>query len=199
MPVGKQWQWSYQEGIKNSLQLEGTVLCRMIECKITNLKGGYSSNESLIFQSCSKDIKVHILHRRLTQSEAIQLVQDFTSDHTQSEVEYYLVLYLEEEQSFWGWLITWQQHFSLANGNSLIGHFTIESKWQGSQRMHSLKKMQIQVHKIVARKQGFRRETNETLNTSMTTTCGTSSSRLLLTIICSVPPWYTVLWTDVLC
>ena len=72
----------------------------MWEPKIRKLKGGYSSSAGLIFQSWLKDIHVHREDRRLTQREAIQLVKDFTTEHAQDEVEFYIGMMAEEVQSF---------------------------------------------------------------------------------------------------
>ena len=49
MQLGRQHHLSYQEGLKNGLPLEATEFCKMQDPKITKLKGGYSSNVSLIF------------------------------------------------------------------------------------------------------------------------------------------------------
>ena len=40
--------------------------------------------------------------RRLTQREAIQLVKNFTMEHAQDEVEFYMGIMVEEDQSFEG-------------------------------------------------------------------------------------------------
>ena len=75
-----------------------------------NFKGGYSSEASLVFQSWLKDIRVYRMEHCLSQREAIQLVKDYTSEQARSEVEYYLGLTPEEEQSFQGLM----DHLSLA-------------------------------------------------------------------------------------
>ena len=69
---------------------------------ISKLKGGYSSLAGLIFQSWLKDVHVHVEDRRLTQREAMQLVKDFTVEHAQDEVEFYMAMIAEEDQSLKG-------------------------------------------------------------------------------------------------
>ena len=54
---------------------------KMRELKVSKLKGGYTSSAGLVFQSCLKDIHVHVQDQRLTQREALQLVKDFTVEH----------------------------------------------------------------------------------------------------------------------
>ena len=82
----------------------------LMEPKVPKLKGGHSSNPSLVFQSWLKDIQVHVLEYHLSQWEAIQLVQNYTSELAWLEVEYYLGLTTESKQSFQGL----RNHLSLA-------------------------------------------------------------------------------------
>ena len=60
MQLDSQHHLTYQKGLKNSHQLAATEFCKIWEPKITTLKGGYSSNASLIFQSWLRDIQVHV-------------------------------------------------------------------------------------------------------------------------------------------
>ena len=75
---------------------------KMQEPRISKLKGRYTSSAGLVFQSWLKDIHVLIQDRRLTQREAIQLVKDFTVEHAQDEVEFYMGMVMKEDQSFEG-------------------------------------------------------------------------------------------------
>ena len=75
---------------------------KMWEPKSSKLKDEYSSSAGLIFQSWLKDIHVHMEDRRLTLREAIQLLEDFTAEHAQYEVEFYMGMMAEEDQSFEG-------------------------------------------------------------------------------------------------
>ena len=72
----------------------------MWEPKTSTLKGGYTSLVELVFQSVMKEICVHVEDWWLTQREAIQLVKDFTLKHAQDEVELYMGMVAEEDQSF---------------------------------------------------------------------------------------------------
>ena len=77
---------------------------------MAKLKGGYSSDASLVFQPWLKDIRMYVLECCLSQQEVIQMVKDYTLDHAQLEVEYYLGLTSKSKQSFQGLI----DHFSLA-------------------------------------------------------------------------------------
>ena len=49
-----------------------------------------------------KDIKIHIKDHNLMWREAIQLVKGFTAGHALDEVEFYMGMVLEGEQTFVG-------------------------------------------------------------------------------------------------
>ena len=100
----------YEEGFSCSLQTAATELKKLCKPKVAQFKEGYSSNVRLVYQSWLKDIWVYTLECCLSQQEVILLVKDYTSEQARSEVEYYLGLTPEEEQSFQG--LT--DHLSLA-------------------------------------------------------------------------------------
>ena len=53
---------------------------RMNKPKITKLKGGYSADAELVFQSWHADIKAHIGDHDLDNSAALQLIKDQTQE-----------------------------------------------------------------------------------------------------------------------
>ena len=57
---------------------------------------------NLIFQSWLKDINAHVEDQNLTEREAIQLVKDFTAERACDEVEFYMGMIADEQQSFDG-------------------------------------------------------------------------------------------------
>ena len=154
----------FEEGFSRSLQAAATEFKKLREPKVAKFKGGYSSDASLIFQSWLKDIRVYTIERRLSQREAIQLVKDYTSEQARSEVEYYLGLTPEEEQSFQGLI----DHLSLAfqsceTVSSLIADFY--NRFQKTRETEDAfaDELQVLVRKIVARKPEFIHEANQAL------------------------------------
>ena len=79
--------------------MAATEFKKLQEPKVAKLKGGYSSDASLVFHLWLKDILVYVLECHLSQQEAIQLVKDHTSEHAWLEVEYYLGLTPESKLS----------------------------------------------------------------------------------------------------
>ena len=74
----------------HSLQLVAEEFRKIHEPKIQKLKGGYSANAMLVFNSWLKDIKMCVKERNLTNMEAVQLVKDYTSEGARGVVEFYL-------------------------------------------------------------------------------------------------------------
>ena len=75
---------------------------KLYEPKINKLKGGYSAIANLIFQLWLKDINIHVKDWNLTEREAIQLVKDFTAERTHDEVEFYMSMITDDQQTYDG-------------------------------------------------------------------------------------------------
>ena len=74
--------------------------CKLCKPKINKLKGGYSATANLIFQSWLKDINIHVKDWNLTEREAIQLVKDFTAERACNEVEFYMGMIADDQQTY---------------------------------------------------------------------------------------------------
>ena len=74
----------------HSLQLAAEEFRKICKPKIQKLKGGYSANAMLVFNSWLKDIEMCVRERKLTNMEMIQLVKDYTAEGARGAVEFYL-------------------------------------------------------------------------------------------------------------
>ena len=74
----------------HSLQLAAEEFRKICKLKIQKLKGGYSANAMLVFNSWLKDIEMCVRERKLTNMEAIQLIKDYTAEGARGVVEFYL-------------------------------------------------------------------------------------------------------------
>ena len=137
---------------------------KLCKPKINNLKGGYSATANLIFQSWLKDIHVHVQDWNLTEREAIQLVKDFTAERARDEVEFYMGMIADEQQSFDG-LVNYLKHaFQLGETMSeLISDFYGQHQKKNELEDAFADDLQILVRKIIAQKPSFREEANEQL------------------------------------
>ena len=137
---------------------------KLHEPKINKLKGGYSATANLIFQSWLKDINAHIEDWNLTEREAIQLVKDFTADRARNEVEFFMGMIADEQQSFDGLVNHLKNAFQLGETVSeLISNFYGRSQKKKESEDAFTDDLQILVRKIIARKPSFRAEANEQL------------------------------------
>ena len=131
--------------------MPATEFRKLQELKVAKLKGGYSSDTSLVHQSWLKDIQVYVMECHLSQWEAIQLVKDYTLEHAQLKVEYYLGLTPKSEQSFQGLI----DHLSLA-------FYNWSQKAQETEDMFA-DELQVLVRKIDAHKPEFISEVSQAL------------------------------------
>ena len=137
---------------------------RMWELKISKLKDGSSSSTRLTFQSWLKDIQVHVEDRRLTQREAIQLVKDFAAKRAQDEVEFYMGMMPEEDQSFEGLIDHLCDAFQSGEMLSkLISDFYGWSQKSRETEDTFADDLQVLARKIIACKPSFRKEANQLL------------------------------------
>ena len=84
------------------MQMVLQEFCKLHKPKINKLKGGYSATANLIFQSWLKDIRVYVEDQNLTEREAMLLIKDFTAEHAHNEVEFYMGMVMEDQQTFEG-------------------------------------------------------------------------------------------------
>ena len=152
----------YEEGFRCSLQVAATKFRKLREPKVAKFKGGYSSDASLVFQSWLKDIWVYVLEHCLSQWEAIQLVKDYTSEQARSEVEYYLGLTPNGDQSFQGLIAHLSLTFeSCKMVSSLIADFYNQSQKARETKDMFADELQVLVRKIVACKPEFMSKANQ--------------------------------------
>ena len=135
---------------------------KLHEPKINKLKGGYSATANLIFQSWLKDINAHVEDWNLTEREAFQLVKDFTAERARDDLEFYMGMIADEQQSFDGLVNHLKKAFQLGETVSeLISDFySCHQKKTESEDVFA-DDLQILVRKIIACKPSFRAETNE--------------------------------------
>ena len=74
----------------HSLQLAAEEFRKICKPKIQKLKGRYSTNAMLVFNSWLKDIEMCVRERKLTNMEAIQLIKDYTAEGARGVVKFYL-------------------------------------------------------------------------------------------------------------
>ena len=151
------------------MQMAAHEFCKLHEPKINKLKGGYSATVNLIFQSWLKDVRVHVEDRNLTQREAMQLIKDFTAEHAHDEVEFYMGMVADEQQTFEGLIQHLKNAFQSGETTSeLISDFNAWAQKKNESKEAFADELQIPVCKIIARKLEFREDANEQLKSQYT-------------------------------
>ena len=149
---------------EHSMQMAVHQFRKLCEPKINKLKGGYSATANLIFQSWLKDIRVHVEDRNLTEREAMQLVKDFTAEHACDEVEFYMGMVTDEQQTFEGLMQHLKNAFQSGETTSkLISDFYARAQKKNESEEAFADELQILVCKIIARKPELREDANEQL------------------------------------
>ena len=137
---------------------------KLCKPKINKLKGGYSATANLIFQSWLKDINIHVEDQNLTEREAIQLVKDFTAERACNEVEFYMGMIADDQQTFNGLVNHLKNAFQSGETMSkLISDFYGCHQKRNESEDVFADDLQILVRKIIACKPSFRAEANEQL------------------------------------
>ena len=144
--------------------MEAQEFCKLREPKINTLKGSYSATANLIFQSWLKDIKVHVEDWNLTEREAIQFVKDFTAERAHDEVEFYMGMITDDQQTFDGLVNHLKNAFQSGETVSeLISNFYGQHQSNKESEDIFANNLQILVRKIIACRPSFRAEANEQL------------------------------------
>ena len=138
--------------------------CKLHEPKINKLQCGYSAMVNLVFQSWLKDIKVHMEDRNFTEREAIQLVKDFTAECTHNEVEFYMGMIVEDQQTFDGLVNHLKSAFQLGETISeLISDFYACYQRRNESENVFADDLLILVRKIITCKPSFMAQANKQL------------------------------------
>ena len=138
--------------------------CKLCKPKINKLKGGYSATANLIFQLWLKDINIHVEDQSLTEREAIQLVKAFTAERACNEVEFYMGMIADDQQTFGGLVNHLKNAFLLGETMSeLINDFYGCHQKRNELEDVCADDLQVLVRKIIAQKPSFRAEANEQL------------------------------------
>ena len=149
---------------RHKMQMAVQEFHKLHEPKINKLKGGYSATANLIFQSWLKDIWVYVEDWNLNQREAMQLIKDFTAEHAHDEVEFYMGMVAEEQQTFKGLVQHLKNAFQSGKTISkLISNFYSWAQKKSEYKDAFADELQVLVWKIIARKPEFRQDANEQL------------------------------------
>ena len=100
----------------------------------------------------------------MNEREAIQLIKDFAAEHACDEVEFYMGMVVEEQQTFEGLVQHLKNAFQSGKTISkLISNFYSWAQKKSESEDAFAYELQVLVQKIIARKPEFRKDANEQL------------------------------------
>ena len=148
----------------HSLQLVAEEFRKIHEPKIQKLKGGYSANAMLVFNSWLKDIEMCVRERKLTNMEAIQLIKDYKAEGARGVVEFYL-----DTNSTWKYH-EFVEHLrtSFESGKTfslLVGDFYSRTQRPWETEDQFADELQILGQKVISIRPSWKQEANEALKT----------------------------------
>ena len=109
-----------------------------------------------------KDIKVHVEYWNLTERETIQMVMAFTAERACNEVEFYMGMIVDDQQTFDGLVNHLKSAFQLGKTISkLISDFYGWHQRKNESENVFPDDLQILITMIISHKPSFRAEANE--------------------------------------
>ena len=137
---------------------------KICEPKIQKLKGGFSANAMLVFNSWLKDVEVCMKEQILTNLEAVQLIKDYKRENVRGAVGFYL-----NTNSTWNYeeLI---RHLrtsfeSCKKFRLLVGDFYSRVQWPWETEDQFADELQILSQKFISVRLSWKDKVNEALKT----------------------------------
>ena len=135
----------------------------MWESKITKLKGGYSADVELMFQSWCAGIEAHIVDHTLNNSAALQLIKDQMLESAHHEVEYQLDLcggVINYHELLKHLSVTFQGGEDEAN---ILAEFYNQAQKPKESEETFVDELQLLTHKVISKRPAFREGLDTTL------------------------------------
>ena len=158
---------TYPEGVaaaavNSTLHVWTSEFKKLKEPKLAKLKGGYSSEANLFFQGWAKDVRAVVADRQLTDSEAIQLIKEYTEASARKQVDSFLDL--AEHPTFDTLMKELAAVYSPTDDDaSLMSEFYGRKQLTKETDDAFAEELQLLAHKIINAKPSFKAEVNNAL------------------------------------
>ena len=135
---------------------------KLKEPKLAKLKGGYSSEANLFFQGWAKDVQAVVVDRQLSDSEAIQLVKEYTEGSARKQVDSFFDF--NEHPTFEKLMRELASVYSPTDDDaSLMSEFYSHKQLAKETDDAFAEELQLLARKIINAKPSFRSEANTTM------------------------------------
>ena len=148
--------------VNSTVHAVASELRKMKEPKLAKLKGGYTTEANLFFQSWAKDVQAIVIDRQMSDNEALQLIKEHTEGAARRQVDNYLNF--SDNQTFSGLMKELSTAFeSCQDEASLMADFYSRKQLAKENDDEFAEQLQLLARKVICTKQSFRTEAQQAL------------------------------------
>ena len=148
--------------VNSTVHAVASELRKMKEPKLAKLKGGYTTEANLFFQSWAKDVQAIVIDRQMSDNEALQLIKEHTEGTARRQVDNYLDF--SDNQTFSGLMKELSTAFeSCQDEASLMADFYSRKQLAKENDDEFAEQLQLLARKVICTKQSFRTEAQQAL------------------------------------
>ena len=148
--------------VNSTVHVMASELRKMKEPKLAKLKGGYTTEANLFFQSWAKDVQAIVIDRQMSDSEAMQLIKEHTEGVACRQVDNYFDF--SDNQTFSGLMKELSTAFeSCQDEASLMADFYSRKQLARENDDEFAEQLQLLAWKVICAKQSFRKEAQQAL------------------------------------
>ena len=148
--------------VNSTVHAVASELRKMKDPKLAKLKGGYTTEANLFFQSWAKDVQAIVIDRQMSDSEALQLIKEHTEGTAHRQVDNYLDF--SDNQTFSGLMRELSTAFeSCQDEASLMADFYSRKQLAKENDDEFAEQLQLLARKVICTKQSFRAEAQQAL------------------------------------
>ena len=148
--------------VNSTVHAVASELRKMKEPKLAKLKGGYTTEANLFFQSWAKDVQAIVIDRQMSDNEALQLIKEHTEGTARRQVDNYLDF--SDNQTFSGLMKELSTAFeSCQDEASLMADFYSRKQLAKENDDEFAEQLQLLARKVICTKQSFCIEAQQAL------------------------------------
>ena len=153
--------------VNSTVHAVASELRKMKEPKLAKLKGGYTTEANLFFQSWAKDVQAIVIDRQMSDNEALQLIKEHIEGAAHRQVDNYLDF--SDNQTFSGLMKELSTAFeSCQDEASLMADFYSRKQLAKENDGEFAEQLQLLARKVICTKQSFHTEAQQALKQQFT-------------------------------
>ena len=148
--------------VNSTIHVVANEFRKMKEPKLAKLKGGYTTEANLFFQSWAKEVQAIVIDRQMSDSEALQLVKEHSEGAARRQIDNYFDF--SDNQTFSGLMKELSTAFSSCEDDaSLMAEFYSRKQLAKENDDDFAEQLQLLARKVITAKPTFRAEAQQAL------------------------------------